>query len=183
MDAGSLGLRAVINGSAAAYLVDNSPAAEKDYRASFLFNPHWTYSDGSEQEIFVGRDAAGASLFGIQYRDGYAGQSAGVRAWVLVSGEKVYTEWAAVKSNVRQNLSLAWQSNAAGTLLFMVDGKTVQTLGGLDTSAYQLEEVWLGPSGGLSGTAFGTMYFDEFVSQRSGAPQLDFKLFIPSVRR
>lgn len=183
LDAGSLGLQAKISGSASAYLADQSPAGEKDYRASFLFNPHWSYSGGSEQEIFVGRDAAGTSIFGIQYRDGYSGQSAAVRAWALVNGEKAFTEWAEVKSNVRQNLSLSWHSDKNGSLLFVVDGKTVQMLNNLDTSAFQLEEVWLGPSGGLTENAFGSQYFDEFVSQRSGAPQLDFKLFIPSVRR
>jgi hypothetical protein len=183
LDAGSYGLRAVIDGSAPAYVVDQSPNAEKDYRAGFLFNPHWSYNGGNDQDIFVGRDGQGNAIFGLQYRDGYSAEGAGVRAWALAGGEKVYTAWAALKTNARQSLSLSWRSDAAGTLFFMVDGKAVQALTGLDTSASVLEEVWLGPSGGLSEQAFGTQFFDGFESQRNDAPLLLFKLFVPSVQQ
>ena len=47
-----------------------------------------------------------------------------------------------------------------------VHGGLQQTLAGLNTSAYLLDTVQLGPSVGLTGAASGTLYFDAFVSRR-----------------
>ncbi len=46
----------------------------------------------------------------------------------------------------------------------------METLTGLDTSTYQLVLVRLGPSNGLTEDAYGTLYFDPFVSKRYTAP-------------
>jgi FtsP/CotA-like multicopper oxidase with cupredoxin domain len=181
MDSGSLGLRAVISGTESAYLVDSRPSAEKVYRASFLFNPHWSYGDGQEMDIFVARDSAGTPIFGIQYRDGYDGASAAVRAWALANGERVLSEWVAVKNNATHGLALTWSSDVKSTFRLLVNGETAAMLSNLDTSSYAVKEVLLGPSGGLADHAYGSQYFDDFVSDRPDAPFLGVKVYLPSI--
>jgi hypothetical protein len=48
-----------------------------------------------------------------------------------------------------------------------VDGVLQQTLTGLNTAAFTVDTVLLGPSGGLVATAGGTPYFDQFESRRT----------------
>ncbi|MCI0519022.1 MAG: multicopper oxidase domain-containing protein [Chloroflexi bacterium] len=181
MDDGSLGLRAVISGTESAFLVDVRPAAEKEYRASFLFNPHWSYGQGVEMDIFVAHDSAGTPIFGIQYRDGYEGKSAAVRAWVLANGERVLTDWTPVKNNATHSLAISWSAGAQSMFRLLVNGETAAMLSALNTSGYAVKEVRLGPSGGLADHAYGSQYFDDFVSDRPDAPVLGNKVFLPSI--
>jgi len=181
MDGGGLGLLAQINGVNGAYLIDRTPFAETAYSASFLFNPHWVYNEGHEQDIFVGRDGEGDAIFGIQYRDGYHGTGAAIRAWALMNGEKIFTSWQPFKANLSQSIVLTWASGQNADLRLAVNGHMVGILRG-DTSASVLEEVWLGPSGELTPDAYGSEYFDGFVSVR-GLIQIDFpyKVFLPAM--
>ena len=62
----------------------------------------------------------------------------------------------------------------AGFSLY-VDDALFATLNG-DTSGYQMYEVLLGPSMGLTSNSSGTMYFDEFTSSRVSA--LTYNIFL-----
>ena len=64
-------------------------------------------------------------------------------------------------------LEIAWASARSASVSLLVNGTASGTLSGIDTSAYTLEEVRLGPSGGLSSSMSGTEYFDHFVSDRT----------------
>jgi FtsP/CotA-like multicopper oxidase with cupredoxin domain len=183
---GAYGMAATIgpNGEPA-YVYDNSPAAEVMYDANFYFNPNKAVTD-SPVDIFIGLDQNGQPLFGVQYQSVDA-NTFQLRTWAMIGADPVYSNWdefaTAPGSNLAamtHKLDVAWASGASAGLSFYVDDHLYQTLSG-DTSAFQLEEVVLGPSLGLDAGASGTMYFDEFTSSRLLG--LTFISLLPSVSR
>jgi FtsP/CotA-like multicopper oxidase with cupredoxin domain len=184
---GALGMIAAI-GSAGepAYVYDNSPAAETMYDANFYFNPNKAVAD-SPVDIFLGVDQNGQPIFGVQYQYIDANKFE-LRAWALHNDLRDYTSWDVFATEpgeddpvvLTHKIDVAWVSGVSGGLSFYVDDQLVRTLSG-DTSAYQLEEVVLGPSMGLNANASGSMYFDEFTSSRVAG--LSFSALLPVVTK
>ena len=164
--AGRFGLAVTIAGKSAGYVTDASPAAETAYRARFSMAPNGvTMPSGAIMDIFVGRDARGTSVFTLQHRRTAAGTPQ-VRASVARKSGTSTTGWISLIGSMT-TIELAWASARGSTVSLLVNGVTAATLTGLDTSAYRLEEVRLGPSGGLASGTSGTIYFDRFVSDRT----------------
>jgi len=146
----------------AAYVFDNSPDNETVYDASFYFNPNGFESGDEPVDVFVGQDQDGQTIFGVQYEKEGAEQE--LRAWVLQSGDKVYT--GSVKVADGEHLvELAWVSDAKAKFSLFLDEKLVGTVTG-DTSGHLLNEVLMGVVTGVSKNTSGSMYFDEFTSSR-----------------
>lgn len=162
----TLGMAAVVNGSAPAYVVDTTPNYEARYRAQFYFHPNGTDTAGGQHDIFVAFDDVGTPIFGIQFEHSAARAGYEVRAWARTDGGLQLTDWFEI-ANAPHLLGLDWESSAAGTLRLAVDGVTQRTLSGLDTRLYLVDEVRLGPSQGLTDGMSGTEYFDEFNAIRA----------------
>ncbi|HEX2910297.1 MAG TPA: S8 family serine peptidase [Chloroflexia bacterium] len=166
MAGSKFGLQAVTSNGSTAYVVDNSPTAEKNYHARFYFNPNGTGTGSSQQDILAGQDAATKTIFRIQYRrtgtsPNYSYQ---IRAGVLKSGGSTgYTNWYSI-TNTAHAIEIAWQSSKTASFTLYLDGTARQSLTGINTSTYSLESVRLGVSSGAGG---GQEYFDAFVSTRS----------------
>jgi FtsP/CotA-like multicopper oxidase with cupredoxin domain len=175
---GAWGLAAQLNGTDAAYVVDQTPMDEADYYASFLFNPNDADTAGSSHNLLVGANADGTLIFGIQFETGANGPE--VRGWVRSGGVDTFTNWVHV-ANAAQQIGLAWHSGADATFDLSINGQVVETLNGLDTTASRLEEVRLGPSGEMAAGMAGTEYFDSFTSARELAPS--HIVFLPLIRR
>ena len=145
------------------------PADEASYHARFYFNPNSALSNNNQEiTLFEGRDAGGTSIFRIEYRRRNAqGGTYQVRAVVLTAGGEQATDWVGLSGTAATAVEVAWASDAAASFSLYVDGALQQTLTGLDTSGYLVNEVTLGPSGGagLSG-ASGSVYLDAFDSTR-----------------
>ena len=122
---------------------------------------------GTAHTIFVGRPHEfDTSIFGIEYRHTGAG-SFEIRAWVQQpAGQTLATDWYGI-TNAWHILEIKWESGTATTFSLSIDG-TLHELTGVDTSAYLVDEVWLGPSQGLTAGMAGTEYFDDFNSFRPG---------------
>ena len=148
-----------------AYVYDNSPEGELSYDASFYFDPNSTNSGGEPIDIFTGLDQNGQPAFGIQYE--VEGSEYQIRGWAMQNGVPVYMDWVYI-ADAPQEIEVAWLSDANAGFSLFVDGRLTGTVIG-DTSAYQLDEVLLGPSSNLAAGASGTMYFDEFTSSRLSA--------------
>jgi hypothetical protein len=162
---GAFGMRAVLTGNTPGYVTDNTPAAETSYHARFYFHPNGTITNGNAHDIFVGRNAAGAIIFRVQYRRTSSGLYQ-IRAGVLGSSGTSYTGWQTI-SDAPHAIEIAWQSAASASYSLYIDGALKQTLSGLNTSARKLESVRLGPSAGLTRNMSGTEYYDAFVSSRN----------------
>jgi hypothetical protein len=170
---GALGMAATIGPEQQpAYVYDTSPNAETMYAANFYFNPNKTTSN-SPIDIFIGLDQNGQPIFGVQYQSDSL-NTFQLRAWVLQNGEPVYTRWDVFTTdpenedeitNSIHKIDVAWLSGSSAGFSLYIDDNLLATLIG-DTSASQLDEVLLGPSLGLTTSAAGTMYFDEFTSSK-----------------
>jgi hypothetical protein len=165
--AGSLGiygLQVTVNGNTPGYVTFTDPATESSYHARFYFNPNGAATPSGQQDIFVGRNAAGTPIFRIQYHRTTGGLYQ-VRFAALNSVGQAFSGWFTI-SNGPHSLELAWQSGTAAPVSLAVDGSVQQTMT-LNTSANMLKSVLLGPSGGLVTGMAGTEYFDAFVSTRT----------------
>ena len=147
------------------YVYDLTPNAEVNYHASFFFNANDSASGAKPVDIFLGLDQNYEPMFGVQYQvapgstDDYQ-----LRAWVMQSDQPVYTGWTEIDDSAHR-VQVAWQSSNAGDFSLFVDDNLAGIVVG-NTSAYQLEEVLLGPSLGLTPGTAGELYFDDFVSTR-----------------
>jgi hypothetical protein len=175
---GDFGLMATLNGTAPAYLADKTPFGETSYQASFFFNPNTADTLAEAHDLFVGHSADGTRIFGIQFETGASGPE--VRAWVRSGGVDTFTNWYHIASAAQQ-LAIEWKSGADATFGLSIDGSLQEALSGLDTAAYQLDEVWLGPSGGLVDGMSGSEYLDSFVSMREVSAQ--HKIYLPMISR
>ena len=165
MAGSTLGMQATISGNTPSYVQDTTPANETSYHARFYFNPNGTLTGTSQHDILVGRNAGGTVIFRVQYRRTAAGLYQ-IRAGAARSGGTTYTSWYSV-GNAAHSIEIAWQSASSASFSLYVDGALRQTLAGLNTSAYRLETVRLGPASGLSASMSGSEYYDAFVSTRN----------------
>ncbi len=169
-DGGTWGMAVTTAGNTPGYVVDLTPTAETSYHARFYFNPNSAITGNTQQDIFVGRNVDGAGgndIFRVQYRRRNAqGGTYEVRGWVQTAAGVVTTDWLLINNGSANAIEIAWASGPAASFSLYVHGGLQRTLTGLNTSAYTLEAVRLGPSAGLVGAASGTQYYDAFVSRR-----------------
>jgi hypothetical protein len=165
--AGRNGLTVTLNGSTAAYLSDNSPAAEASYHARFLLDPRTLATQGGTIGLFAARSASGATVLRIQYQRTTAGASR-LRATISRQGGSTNTAWFTI-TDLAHPVEIAWQSAPSARVTLWIDGLAKQTLTGLNTSTYKIDSVRLGPSSGLGSGMTGSAAIDGFVSTRTSA--------------
>jgi FtsP/CotA-like multicopper oxidase with cupredoxin domain len=168
MDGDGFGMAVTMVGNTPGYVVSTTPSQESSYHARFYLNPDGVLTGNNQAyTIFAGQDSGATTIFRVQFRRQNAqGGTYQVRASALAAGAFVNTNWFAVNNNSANPVEIAWTSGPAASLSLYVHGGLQQTLTGLDTSAYLLDTVQLGPSVGLVAAASGTLYFDAFVSRR-----------------
>jgi len=148
---------------------DNTPANEASYHARFYFNPNSTSTGNGGHDVFVGRNTGGTNIFRLQYRrTGNGPYTYQVRAVVRRSNgsAEAATTWYTI-TNAAHAIEIAWQSSLSASFRLYIDGALKQTLINLNTNAFRLDSVRLGPSGGLTGGTAGTEYYDAFFSTRT----------------
>jgi hypothetical protein len=161
---GTRGMQAQITTTSGIYVTDTTPANETGYHARFYFNPNSTSTGSGQQDIFVGLNSGGTTILRVQYqRIGSTPYTYQIRAGVARKSGTTYTNWQTI-SNAAHPIEIAWQAGSSASFSLYIDGALKQTLTGLNTSAYTLDAVRLGPSGGISAGSSGTEYFDAFVS-------------------
>ena len=160
-------MQVVLSGNTPGYAIDISPTVEPSYRGRFYFRPNATVTGNNNQiTIFAGFDGANNTLFQVQYNRTNQGTTR-VRAVVTRLGGTSTTPWVTISSNAWTAIEVSWQSATSSSFRLYTGGVLRSTLTGLNTNAYKLETVWLGPSGTLSNQSSGTLYFDDFVSKRT----------------
>jgi hypothetical protein len=161
---GTYSLRATFVGAQPSFVADNTPANESTYRARFYFNPNGATTTGIQHDILVGRTTGGAGVFTVQYRLS-AGALYQVRLGVARAGGTTFTSWFNITNGVGTPIEISWQSAASATIQLYVGGTLRQTLTGLNTSAFLVDQVRLGPQSVAAGMS-GTEIFDAFKSTR-----------------
>jgi FtsP/CotA-like multicopper oxidase with cupredoxin domain len=171
----TLGMQAAVDGGAPAYVSHVMPAGETHYLASFYFGPNSTNMGTQEHDIFVGLNA-GTPIFGIQYEASGDGVGYEVRAWALSAGVASYTAWYDI-DDAPHKLGISWESGSSSSFDLTVDDAVLEQLAGLDTAAYTLHEIRLGPSTNLDPAASGIEYYDEFEARRV------IQVYLPTILR
>jgi hypothetical protein len=158
--AGAYGLQATISGGTSGYVVNSSPNNETTYHARFYLNPNGAAINSTAQDIFDGLTASGQVAFQVQLRRSRTSYQ--VRGVASRSGGTTSTNWYTI-TNAYHAIEIAWQTGSSASFVLYTDGAARQTLSRLNTAAYTIKSVRLGPSAGLSGSP-GSEYFDSFVS-------------------
>jgi FtsP/CotA-like multicopper oxidase with cupredoxin domain len=174
-DGGTLGLRAIVDGGQAAYVSHLMPAGETSYHASFYFDPNGTDMGNQHHEILVGLNA-GTPIFGIRCEASTNGGAYEVQGWALVDGILTYTGWYDI-ADAAQKLGVNWKASTAGSFSLSIDDTVVEELTDLNTAAYMLHEIRLGPSANLDPAMSGAEYFDGFEATRT------IYVYLPTVQR
>jgi hypothetical protein len=170
---GGFGMRARVNGATTfGYVTDATPLLDPSYHARFYFNPNGTLTGAAggvaaNMTIFAGQNAAGTTIFQVQYRriTLAAVVHYQARLSVLRAGGTTNTSYYDI-NNAFNAIEISWQSGTSSPSSLYINGVLVQTLTALNTNAYKLDAVLLGPSAGLVAGSSGTMYFDSFISRR-----------------
>jgi subtilisin family serine protease len=163
---GSWGMQAVVSGNSRSFVSDASPTNETSYHARFHFHPNGTDTGNRPHVIFLGRNALGQGIFAVQYRRTEPpALKYQVRSAVRSTAGWVATKWYSI-SNAPHAIEIGWQSSYSASYSLFVDGDLKKTKKRLDTSAYLLDTVWLGPCARLSSRMSGIEYFDAFLSTR-----------------
>jgi Leucine-rich repeat (LRR) protein len=169
---GSSGLQAVIDDNTPIYLTDDSPNADKHYRARFYFDPN-TITMASGNSHYILAAYTGASSVTLLAEFGYQA-SAGYQLRLQTrtdSGATLYTGFYNI-TDAAHYIELDWQAASAagmndGHLTFWIDGVQQATLTGIDNDTRQIDRVRFGAVGGLDTGTRGIYYFDAFASART----------------
>jgi FtsP/CotA-like multicopper oxidase with cupredoxin domain len=163
-------------GEGGSYVSHLLPAGETGYVAWFDWDPNSATLGELPLDLLLGLHN-GAAMLGIEAREvaqvaplgsllPAAAPTYEVRGWALAAGVPTTTAWYAIDDGAHR-LGLSWHAGAeVGWLSLSVDGAVVENLTGLDTSAYLLREVRLGPARGVDPEASGSEYFDGYVARR-----------------
>jgi subtilisin family serine protease len=164
---GSAALSATISGNTPSYVQDDSAAAESGYRARFWIDPQATRTSSSGHDILVGRNGGSTIVFRVQYRRTSAGITQ-LRAGARRSGGETWTAWTTIAAGPHA-VELGWVAAASESVQLLVDGVVRGTATGLSNPTMRLEQVRVGPSGGLGSSTVGTEIYDAFASSRGTA--------------
>jgi hypothetical protein len=166
---GVMVMQAVVDDNTSIFVTDDSPNAERRYRAAFSFDPNTiTMLPNDSYNLFYGYRGTSTAILYIELRY-YNGQYQ-VRALTLNDGATWKTTNFTTLTDAPHRLEVEWRAATAvgtndGTLAFWLDGVLVQLITGLDNDTRVIDRVRLGVWGIDNGTR-GTIYFDAFESRR-----------------
>jgi hypothetical protein len=160
---GGAGLTVILKRNLRAYLRDNTPKAEREYHARFLFDPNGARTGTGIQTLMQGYSGTSKNLFRIEYRH-RSGGTYQVRVLLRTNSGLKAGKWISIGDRKR-TLEIAWSAKSSGALRLYVNGTLRSALKG-NTAAYRLEQIRLGLVDPLR-VGSGRELIDGFVSSRT----------------
>ncbi|MCC6456680.1 MAG: hypothetical protein IT328_17125 [Caldilineaceae bacterium] len=165
---GSHGLGATVDDNNAIYVTDDTPAAEKRYRARFYFDPNSIrMSEGDTHFIFQGYSQNSAA-FGVEfhYLEGKYRLRSAARS---DNGTWRYGAWYVISDEAR-HVEIDWKAASVGgnngyLTLWIENGKR-DSIANLQNGTYQVDQVRLGAVADIDTGTRGQYYFDAFESRK-----------------
>jgi RHS repeat-associated protein len=180
---GSYSLQATADSQNTMYVEDDNPSAETVYHARFYFNPNSiSASTGDSLAIFQGRDASGNVVFQVRIRKTASGYQIGTMS-IDDNQQEVDSSWSPL-FNVLHAIELEWQAASApdandGHSTLWVDNEDVNGTTSVDNDTARVEDVEMGILSPSSSNFSGTVYFDDFTSNRTAHIGLDASVTLP----
>ena len=174
---GSFGMQAVINSNTAIYVQDDTPVAERRYRARFYFDPNSiAMANGDTHVLFAGYTSASIDLLQLALRR----RGGNYQLQALTSDDTVAwqsTSWLTI-SDGPHAVELEWRAASApgandGGLTLWLDGVERANVTGIDNDTRSIDQVRSGAVSGIDTGTRGTYFFDAFESRRLSYIGLD----------
>lgn len=175
---GDYGMQANIDDNTGIYVRDETPQAEKRYRARFYFDPNSiTMANGDSHYIFSAYDSGSVVVARVQFNCLGPCSAAGgtYRLRVNVADDTTgpnYTDtnWAVI-SDASHFIEFDWRASTAagandGGITVWVDGIQQDNRSGIDNDTRQVDQARLGAISSIDTGTRGIEYFDAFVSRR-----------------
>jgi hypothetical protein len=167
---GSQGMRAVIDDNNAIYVTDDTPNAERVYRARFYFDPNSiSMTSGDAHPIFIGYSGTSPAVVRVLFR--FSSGAYQIRGNLRNDGTGwTNSSWLPI-SNAPHSIEIYWQAATSagannGRLTLWIDGAQKADLTGVDNDTRRIDRVRLGAVTGIDSGTRGTEYFDAFESRR-----------------
>ena len=165
---GDYGLQAVVDDSNAIFVQDDTPDAEKTYKARFYINPAgYSSPAGIITTVFAGYNGSNTQNFVVNLQKLATGVYQ-VRAGALDGSTWMYTSWADLPSGSSWNAVEIdhYATDELGTMQLWVNGSSISTLSSLNNTGDTIQSVRLGIVGLSAAGATGVINFDDFESRR-----------------
>src|SRR5262245_44007044 len=170
---GAFGMQVLVSGGTPAYVEDDSPGAERRYRARFYLNANGlTLTSGDEFELFSGYSTTGVrqlsvllSRAGTQNRLRLAVRRDDGTYVETAPGSEIalLAEWHTVEIDFKAAVST---TSNDGAMAIWVDGASRPGLSGIDNDQAQVGLVRWGAVEAVDATTTGSFLLDEFDSRR-----------------
>jgi hypothetical protein len=155
-----------VTGRTPVYVIDNSPAAERNLHVQFGFaaGTYATTTVGSTVDLFQGRSANGNGpvVLKVQYQRA-SGATPQLRVAVLSGSTWAYSQWTKIGTGA-VTVKLDWASAIGGSAVLSATGATSVTASG-NTSGYSIESTALGMIV-ATGSTSGSAAIDNYTSNR-----------------
>jgi hypothetical protein len=168
--AGTYKMQANVIGGSSGYAQDNTPFVDASYHARFYVNPSaLTGLGGTARTVFVGLDAAGATVFSVQIRRNSGQDQVSATVSRQGGGGSSTTGWYSISNSGWTPIEISWAGATSASFTLRVNAVNVQTISGINTNAFRLDTVRLGLIGPVGGGLGGSLWFDSFASTRRTA--------------
>jgi RHS repeat-associated protein len=166
------GLQAVVDDQEELYVHDGGPEEAGLYQARFYFDPNSVEIPAEATlDIFRGLDGDTETIFILQL--GMVNDDYAIRAVMLDDEQQSFaSDWALI-NNAPHCLELewwqAWSAEVSdGRMLLWIDENGGMVLQDVDNDTLSVEAVEMGAMSASSAYIEGTLYFDDFTSNRAG---------------
>ena len=167
---GNYGLRAVIDDNNAIHVTDESPNAERRYRARFHFDPNSIVMTNRDSHYLIhGYTGTSTVVLRVQFRflNGNYQLNVGLRN---DGGSWTSSSWFTI-SDAPHSVEIDWRASTTGGannggLALWIDGTQHANLTGIDNDTRRIDRIQLGAVTGIDNGTRGAYYFDAFESHR-----------------
>ncbi|HSL44237.1 MAG TPA: right-handed parallel beta-helix repeat-containing protein [Anaerolineales bacterium] len=167
---GNYGMQAVLDDNNSIYVTDDSPNAERRYRARFYFDPNsLSMATGNAHYLFHGYTGTSTLVLRVELR--YSNGSYQLRAALRNDKSSwINTNWFTI-NDAPHAIEIDWRASTAsgannGGLTFWIDGTQRANLAGVDNDTRRIDRIQLGAVAGVDSGTRGRYYFDGFEARR-----------------
>jgi RHS repeat-associated protein len=169
---GEYGLQAVIDDSNDLYVLDGNPFGDPHYRARFYFDPNSvTIPNSQEFDIFNAKDINGGTAIQVRLR----GANDEYQVKLVTQDDNVQTnatDWMSIADEPHA-IELEWQTASTsesgdGYYAFWLDGVEQALAENLSNFTKRIDSARMGVMSLSTSSIEGTIFFDDFSSNRAG---------------